>query len=290
MIGAAALLAFPSSAAADGCTFRGEIVYADDYRKIVIDRSDPVRAGQSLGPHAPLYPGDTLLVQGDQVIWIRDAPGGELREISAGDGRVSIAQPETCDVRQGLSTTLDRLAQSLSSIISGPVAEQPIITHPQRGDTAPDGLKLNFERAQFLTGDTMALSVSWSGLGAEVSLRSANDAGVLSSARSADVPFVDLAFNRPLQPGEELRLDLETEQGVVSRAIRVVPRDALPKPPGVQSLDDFTPDEATIYAIWLATEGPPEWRLQGMSLLAEAAREDYMAWKVLRALSTEGAE
>ncbi|ARE41576.1 hypothetical protein RGUI_3435 [Rhodovulum sp. P5] len=286
-IAAAAPFAFPISAAAGGCTFRGEIVYAEDFPRIVIDRADPEHGGQALGPHAPLYPGDVLLVQGDQVAWIRDEPGGDLREITAGDGRVTIGQPETCDVHAGFAVTLRGLYASLNAIIGGPVTDQPIVTYPRRGDPAPGGLKLAFGDGQLLAAGTEFLSVSWTGLDAEVALRSTTDDTVLINLRSAGVPLVEGAIERPLQPGEALRLEFETEKGRVTRTIRVVPRGDLPKPAGVESLDDLTPAEATIYAIWLATEGPPEWRLQGMSLLARAARDDYMAWKVLRGLRSE---
>lgn len=291
-IAAAASLTFPLSAAADGCTFRGEIVYADDYRKIVIDRADPARAGQSLGPHAPIYPGDTLLVQGDQVIWIRDAPGGELRELTQGDGRVTIAQPETCDVRDGFKATLGGLMSSLKAIIGGPVADQPVPTYPTRSNAgepdselSPTGIELNLSDQQLVTSDIVTLGIHWKGMEAKVLLASSNAQDTpLVAAEAKYAPFIDTQLSRPLVVGERLQLVIATELGSVARSIRVVPRDVLPKPASVQSLDDLSPAEAAVYAIWLATEGPPEWRLQGMTLLSETAREDYMAWKVLRGL------
>ena len=279
-----ATVAFPVHATTESCTFRGEIVYAEDYGKIVIDRADSAGGDQPLGPHSPLYPGDVLVVQADQVVWIRDEPRGKLREITAGDGRVTIGQPESCDVRKGFDLTFDDLKDKLEDILGGPVADQPIATYPRRGDSSASGLELAFAEEQMLTADTDLLSVSWTGTDADVALRSTADDTVLIDGSSSGVPLFEGLLERPLKSGEVLRLEIETESGRAIRTVRVVPRGDLPRPTDIQSLDDLTSTEATIYAVWLATEGPPDWHLQGMSLLAQAARDNYMAWKVLRRL------
>ncbi|MEM8942901.1 MAG: hypothetical protein AAGC91_12165 [Pseudomonadota bacterium] len=284
-LSSAVALLLPAAVAANGCTFRGEIVYADDYEKIVIERANAAPAGEALGPHAPLFPGDTLLVRGDQVIWIRDEPGGDLREITAGDGRVNIGQPDNCDVRKGFAETLSDLISRLAAILEGPVADQPVVTHPVRGDTASGGLKLAFEQKLLLAEGLDALSVHWVGVDATVELRSTSDDRVRLSASTDGVPIVEEQLDLPLQAGDELILELRSEEGRVLRAVTVVTMDQLPKPAGVKNLNGLTPSEDTIYAIWLATEGPAEWRLQGMTMLAQAAQDDYLAWKVLRGLT-----
>lgn len=278
----AVIFAITAGAAPDEC-FRGEIVDAEDFAKVVVVRAHPRRGDDSLGRHTPLYGGDTLIVQGDQVVWIRDRPGGELREVTAGQGRVKISEPETCEVRDDFENTLGALMVSLGGIVGGPVADEPVVTYP-RSDEPSGGVDLALKGTQLLTSDLDTLSVHWRGPDAHVELRSPADAGVRASSESTGTSLVEARIERPLQVGETLELELETKNGAVSRTIRVVPRDQLPKPDGIGSLDGLSVTERTIYAIWLAARGPLEWRLQGISLLAEAARDDYMAWKVLRAL------
>jgi len=68
----------------------------------------------------------------------------------------------------------------------------------------------------------------------------------------------------------------------------VVANDDLPMPPSVTEQNARSPEEQAVYSIWLMINGPPMWRLQGLSLLAEAAETKYMAWKVWRGvLSSE---
>ena len=281
-------LALPQQVAADECSFRGEIVLAEDYNRIVLEPAGPARAVTALGPHAPLFPGDTLLVQGNQVVWIRDKPGGKLREITAGDGRVTIGQPETCTVRRGLEVTRGRLISRLMTILKGPVADQVVVMTPRLpGQASPEGATLAFKDGQLLAEGISTLGLFWTGLDATVSLRSTMDGRVLLSTRSEGIPLVESRFSEPLHAGDRLELLIGTAAGQVTRSVSVVSPDKLPQPAGVESIDNLSATEAAIYAIWLVTEGPLEWRLQGMTLLFQAADFDYMAWKVLRALSAE---
>jgi len=271
--------------AGTGC-FRGEIVSATDYGKISLLPAGSPSAMDAgvLGPHYPLNSGDILSVSGDTVVIIRDRPGGKTRRLTVADDPVIIGAEETCETRPAFQKTFGGMINAtLGVILSGPVAEMPVPTYP-RAISIAGGVELPFEDPQYLAAGLEHLAFHWSGPEAEVMLRheGANDS--LVSAPSRDVPFLAEQLSRPTRTGERLQLMITSRNREITRKIEVLETSALPLPDGLSALENLSSDEAAIYAIWLATEGPPQWRLQGLSMLSVVAEENYMAWKTLRAL------
>lgn len=267
--------------------FRGEIVDAEDFSQLVVFRGNETLSGADLGRHSPLFPGDVIVVQGEQPVIIRDRPGGDLRAIGPADGRVLIASPESCDVTEPFKTTF--LALDIFGILSSPAYDpQPRTTYPVRGvDDA--GLLLPFAGPQSLSSDLASLSVYWTGPGALVTLRDPSGQEI-ASAKSSDTPFATLPLHDLEWTASEGILELSSDTGTRSEKFRIVPPTQLPLPDGVRDLATMSEAERAIYAIWLAMEGPQDFRLQGMSLLAEAAETDYAAWKVMLALRSGAVE
>jgi hypothetical protein len=267
--------------------FRGEIVDAEDFTQLVVFRGDETLSGADLGRHSPLFPGDVIVVQGEQPVIIRDKPGGGLRVIGPAAGRVLIESPECCDVTEPFKTTF--LALDIFGILSSPAYDpQPRTTYPVRGaDDA--GLVLPFAGPQSLSSDLASLSVYWTGSGAVVTLRDPSGQEI-ASAKSSDTPFATLPLDDLEWTASEVILELASDTGTRSEKLLIVAATELPRPYGVGDLAMMSEAERAIYAIWLGMEGPQEFRLQGISLLAEAAETDYAAWKVLLALRSGAVE
>lgn len=278
-----ALAMYSTAAITQACTFHGEIVHSSDYSKIVIDRAEPGRENEKPGQYTPLFEGDVILLQGDAIALIRSEPGQRPQKITAGDGRVMIGSASDCQVSNNFMQVIINLPRGIIGGLRGPVPDQPVATYPRGGDGAALGIEIDLVEPQWVSADLSTIHIFWRGLNAQVSL--IDDAGTeLLTLQSESTPHVEGKLLRTLRPGETLRLVLETELGTRDWAVRVSPQADRPRPEELAGVDNLSEEERAIYAMWLATQGPPEWRLQGMSLLAKAAQTNYMAWKLWRGI------
>lgn len=123
---------------------------------------------------------------------------------------------------------------------------------------------------------TVTVTFAWKGAADEVHLRRADGTQVrrlkVNRAQALDVPIAP-----SLSDGELVA----TGPGGTSQPLRFT-RTSGPVPaPTFLQPGAAGEDASLIHALWLASDGPDEWRLEGLSRLAELARTDYAAAKVM---------
>ena len=289
-------LGFGVMAAANECpSFPAYIVSAESFKDVTLypggDTENPVK---DVGFKTPLRKGDLLEVTGaSNVLTYLTHPNKALVEVIETGEKEPVSLTKLCDKgieRPGLFAAA---WQAFETALAGPLVAKPTSTLPKRslfcGEYAQKGLVLDLDPEQWVVAGQSALTVHWLGLPAAVSVTAEGEAGgeVLFATEQTDDLQAHAVFPRALAAGEDLKLELRSVLGTFDRTIKVVAPDTLPAPEGVQNVDSLTGASATAYAIWLVNDAPPEWRLQGMTLLAEAAQKDHVALKVWRSLWAE---
>ena len=297
MMSGLCLWAAPLAADESDCLFKGQLLSAAAFDHVRVRRKGEAEPLASVGAHTPLYAGDSVEVLGSEDVIIAASPHDPYQVITKSDGRVIIAEHNICDGRAGAGGIWSNLIPTLQAVLAAPVSSRPVTTMPKRslfcGVYSQKGIVLDLDDEQLLVAGQDRLGVHWLGLLADVRVAADHDAAPLFEASAADL-MADMPLRRAIAPGEGLTLQLASALGSVTRQIRVVPPEALPRPPKIADLvPSFAPSLAVqspwevLYAIWLATEAPPQWHLQGMSLLHRAAPSDPVAEKALHALWAE---
>lgn len=273
------------TAPASSCLFRGEVIQADDYENVhLYNRASP-QVRTAVRPHTPLYPGDKLRVFGDQTLYIRDRPyANTLRPITAVDGVVEIDTPQTCSPDRWSLALLETVGRILGEWMAGGGASEARFTLPSSRTRSPHGeetsLEIAFEDRQLITPDLESIAVFWFGAAETVDVRSATGGEVLPRDPVEDFSVRVFRPNRQFRVGESFTLALGAKNSRIERDITVVLSSELPIPDFKGRPENLNDEESTILALWLIAEGPKEWRLQGFSLLAQAAETHYAAWKI----------
>lgn len=273
------------------CPFTGEVYRAKSYKDIVLFRGGNPQKKEAVRRHTPLYHRDVLRVLGNQVVEIRDQPGEQLRVIGPEDGEVTIKAPRSCKLDEpGWYVILTRIADAFSAEIDGAVAPEATVTLPARsaeGDTGGETrIELPLLPRQYLSSDVDRITVVWGGPSAHASI--AGGADQILSAESDWHSWISAQPVRPLLADETLELSVVSLRDPTNAQrvkIRVTAPGKAPRPEGIASVANLSPAERTLYALWLYRDGPPEWRLQALSLLQSASEDNYMAWKLWRAIT-----
>ena len=264
--------------------FIGKIVHADDFDQVNLYRGGDTSVAVRVNAFTQLYWGDLLEVTSDQTIVIRDHPG-KSRPLDRSKGLIRIGEGATCEVRPSMRDLAQTLGAGLTSFIGGPLPAEPRMTMTMKGDdgTVPASLTVNLDGPQKIISGQPDLTVWWANRPAIVRL-SAPD-GVELEARPRMRNFATMAWQDLTdEPIGTWVLSILGPKEILDITLEVVPAADLPRPPDVTSLETLNAEERVILASWLSTNGPPEWRLQGWSMLADEAKTSYAAWRLWRGM------
>lgn len=129
---------------------------------------------------------------------------------------------------------------------------------------------------QKIAPQTAAPMFAWRGTATEVRLRGAGGTD-LRRLPVDGVQAIEVPIDPSLRSGELVAVGPSGS----SQPLRFTRASgAVPQPPFLQR--SSVGDEARlVHALWLASDGPEEWRLEGLSRLAELAKTDFAAARVV---------
>ena len=280
-VGLLTFCALPAIGAEDDCPPIGQILDARRYEGVrVVTKGHP--AGTFALPNQLLYRGDILEIREGHQATIEDRPGAPPRVLR--DGSHEIRSDAPCDLDASFWGKFPTLL-TIGLALFTPSTPVQSVTMPlsdaliDSADCAPPTMP--FSSPQRVSRRTGYLAALWRGCVKRVVVSDGN--GKIFAERSLENRVQSVVIGLPPDwPPKSGHAELWVTDGSVwaKQNLTIVAAGAAPLPPGVdRPWTALSSSERAVAALWLALEGPAEWRLQGWSMVEQATERDYLAWK-----------